>query len=54
MSSLVNALAGYQRAVVAPTPGTTRDVVSTTPAIDGWPVELLDTAGLREGGESAE
>jgi tRNA modification GTPase len=53
-SSLVNALAGYQRAVVSPTPGTTRDVVSTTVAIDGWPVELLDTAGLREGGEALE
>ena len=46
-SSLVNAVAGYQRAIVAPTPGTTRDVVSTRLAIDGWPVELLDTAGLR-------
>jgi tRNA modification GTPase len=46
-SSLVNALAGYQRSVVAPTPGTTRDVVSTRLAIDGWPVELIDTAGLR-------
>lgn len=47
-SSLVNALAGYQRAIVAPTPGTTRDVVTTALAIDGWPVELADTAGLRE------
>jgi tRNA modification GTPase len=47
-SSLVNALAGYQRSVVAPTPGTTRDVVTTLAAVDGWPVELADTAGLRE------
>jgi tRNA modification GTPase len=46
-SSLVNAVAGYQRSVVAPTPGTTRDVVSTRLAIGGWPVELIDTAGLR-------
>jgi tRNA modification GTPase len=46
-SSLVNALAGYQRSVVAGTPGTTRDVVTTALAIDGWPVELADTAGLR-------
>jgi len=53
-SSLVNALAGYQRSIVAPTPGTTRDVVTTTLAIDGWPVELADTAGLRVGGESLE
>jgi tRNA modification GTPase len=47
-SSLVNALAGYQRSVVSPTPGTTRDVVTTTVAFDGWPVELADTAGLRD------
>ncbi|QDU22967.1 GTPase [Urbifossiella limnaea] len=47
-SSLVNALAGYQRAVVSPTPGTTRDVVTTALAFDGWPVELADTAGLRD------
>ncbi len=46
-SSLVNALAGYQRSVVAPTPGTTRDVVGVLLALDGWPVELLDTAGVR-------
>lgn len=47
-SSLVNALAGFQRSVVAPVPGTTRDVVSARLAIDGWPVELFDTAGIRE------
>jgi tRNA modification GTPase len=46
-SSLVNALAGYPRCVVAPTPGTTRDLVTTLLAIDGWPVEVTDTAGLR-------
>ena len=53
-SSLVNALAGFQRSIVAPTPGTTRDVVTTVIAVDGWPVELSDTAGLREGGEALE
>ncbi len=47
-SSLVNALAGYQRCIVTPTPGTTRDVVTTRLAIDGWPVELADTAGVRD------
>jgi tRNA modification GTPase len=47
-SSLVNALAGYTRSVVAPVAGTTRDVVSASLAIDGWPVELIDTAGLNE------
>jgi tRNA modification GTPase len=53
-SSLVNALAGYQRSVVAPIAGTTRDVVSTTLAIDGWPLELFDTAGLRESASGLE
>ncbi len=47
-SSLLNALAGYQRSVVAPLPGTTRDVVTATLAFDGWPVEISDTAGLRK------
>jgi hypothetical protein len=47
-SSLVNALAGYQRSVVSATPGTTRDVVTTVIALDGWPVELSDTAGMRD------
>jgi tRNA modification GTPase len=46
-STLLNALAGYQRAIVSPTPGTTRDLVTTLIAIDGWPVELADTAGQR-------
>ena len=46
-SRLLNALAGYDRAIVAPTPGTTRDVVTTPVAFEGWPVELADTAGLR-------
>jgi tRNA modification GTPase len=53
-SSLVNALAGYPRCVVAPTPGTTRDLVTTLLAVDGWPLELIDTAGLREGQEMLE
>src|SRR5205814_566998 len=53
-SSLVNALAGFQRSVVAATPGTTRDVVTTLIAVDGWPVELADTAGLRLGAGSLE
>jgi tRNA modification GTPase len=47
-SSLLNALAGYQRSIVAPTPGTTRDVVTALVALDGWPVELADTAGVRD------
>ena len=47
-SSLVNAIAGYERAIVSPTPGTTRDVVTVTTAIEGWPVQFSDTAGFRE------
>lgn len=46
-SSLINRLAGYPRCVVAPLPGTTRDAVAVPVAIDGWPVELIDTAGQR-------
>jgi tRNA modification GTPase len=53
-SSLVNALVGYQRSVVTPTAGTTRDVVSTLIAIDGWQVELIDTAGRHTAGDELE
>lgn len=53
-SSLVNALAGYERSIVAATPGTTRDVVTTRIALDGWPIELADTAGLRTEAEQLE
>ena len=53
-SRLLNALVGYQRAIVDPTPGTTRDLVTTLTAFDGWPVELVDTAGLRETDDATE
>ncbi|MBY0526029.1 MAG: 50S ribosome-binding GTPase [Gemmataceae bacterium] len=53
-SSLLNALAGYQRSIVSSIPGTTRDVVSINIAVDGWPVELRDTAGLRADAERLE
>jgi tRNA modification GTPase len=45
-SSLINAILGYERAIVFDQPGTTRDVVTAATALDGWPVELSDTAGL--------
>lgn len=47
-SSLINALAGFERSIVVDEPGTTRDVVTIETAIDGWPVQLSDTAGLRD------
>jgi tRNA modification GTPase len=53
-SRLLNALAGYDRAIVDPTPGTTRDVVTARTACDGWPVELADTAGLRPAADPIE
>jgi tRNA modification GTPase len=53
-SSLVNALAGYTRSLVSPLPGTTRDLVSTQLAIDGWPIALTDTAGLRASSQELE
>lgn len=53
-SSLLNALAGYRRAIVFPEPGTTRDLVTCSLAVDGWPVELTDTAGLRPAADTLE
>ncbi len=46
-SSLLNALAGAELAIVTPIPGTTRDKVSQTIQIDGVPLHVTDTAGLR-------
>ena len=43
----MNALAGFNRSIVAPTPGTTRDVVTMLLAFDGWPATAADTAGIR-------
>jgi tRNA modification GTPase len=53
-SSLINALVGFRRAIVDPTPGTTRDVVTAAAALDGWPIELADTAGIRAAGAHPE
>ena len=47
-SSLLNALLGECRAIVSETPGTTRDSIEEWLDIAGWPVRLVDTAGLRE------
>ncbi len=43
-----------RRAIVHPAPGTTRDAVAVTTAVDGWPVELCDTAGLRAANDAVE
>jgi tRNA modification GTPase len=53
-SSLLNRLAGYDAAIVTPIPGTTRDVVRERIDIDGMPLHVLDTAGLRESGDEVE
>jgi tRNA modification GTPase len=53
-SSLINALVGYTRSIVFDRPGTTRDVVTAETALEGWPIELADTAGLRSGSDHLE
>jgi tRNA modification GTPase len=53
-SSLLNQLAGSERAIVTATAGTTRDVLRETVSIDGIALGLVDTAGLREAGDPVE
>jgi tRNA modification GTPase len=53
-SSLFNRLVERERAIVTATPGTTRDLVSERISLDGIPLELVDTAGLREAVEEVE
>jgi len=53
-SSLLNRLAGYDVAIVTPVPGTTRDIVRERIHIDGMPLHVLDTAGLRQAGDLVE
>jgi tRNA modification GTPase len=53
-SSLLNALAGAELAIVTPIPGTTRDVVSGSIQIEGVPLHVIDTAGLRESSDHVE
>jgi tRNA modification GTPase len=53
-SSLLNALAGAELAIVSPIAGTTRDVVSQTIQIQGVPLHVVDTAGLRDSNDEVE
>jgi tRNA modification GTPase len=53
-STLFNALVGFDRAIVTPRPGTTRDAVSETVALAGTLVTLVDTAGVRESEDEVE
>ena len=53
-SSLLNALAGSDRAIVTDIAGTTRDLLHEVVRIDGVELTLVDTAGLREGGDAIE
>ena len=53
-SSLLNALAGAELAIVTPVAGTTRDKVTETIQIEGVPVHVIDTAGLRESDDVVE
>jgi tRNA modification GTPase len=53
-SSLLNALIGYSRAIVTDIPGTTRDTLAEWVVLDGIPVRVVDTAGLRPPGDEVE
>jgi tRNA modification GTPase len=53
-SSLINAIAGQERAIVAEIPGTTRDYIEVPLALDGVPILLTDTAGLRASSDVVE
>jgi len=53
-SSLINAIAGQERAIVTDVPGTTRDHIEVPLALDGLPILLTDTAGLRDSHDKVE
>ena len=53
-SSLLNALLDENRAIVSDVPGTTRDSIEAWIDLDGWPIRLVDTAGLREAKDEIE
>ena len=53
-SSLMNRILGYQRAIVHEQAGTTRDLLTEESSIEGWPVKLHDSAGIRESRDRVE
>jgi tRNA modification GTPase len=53
-STLLNRLAGHEAAIVSEQPGTTRDLLRERILIDGMPLHVVDTAGLRRGGDAIE
>ena len=53
-SSIINNLSGEEVAIVAPDPGTTRDLVRSSILIQGIPIHIVDTAGIRDASESVE
>jgi tRNA modification GTPase len=53
-STLLNRLAGHEAAIVSATPGTTRDLLRERILLDGLPLHLVDTAGLRQDGDAIE
>ena len=53
-SSLLNRLCGHEAAIVTATPGTTRDLLRERILLDGMPLQVLDTAGLRAAGDAIE
>lgn len=53
-SSLLNLLSGFERAIVSPAAGTTRDTIEEVVQVHGLPLKLVDTAGLRDSGDAIE
>ncbi|MEY5027218.1 MAG: tRNA uridine-5-carboxymethylaminomethyl(34) synthesis GTPase MnmE [Verrucomicrobiota bacterium] len=53
-SSLLNRFLGFERAIVSAQPGTTRDTLEEVVMLRGWPIRLVDTAGVRDTGDGVE